>query len=188
MLVTGIPRSGSTKYCYDLAEKLGYKFYDEIFEIGVPADHKAVGLHELKIDEIFPKTVEFIETIDFERSVINNHEINYFILEKTDIFISRRNVQDAVWSFIAHSHKVVTHYHPHFRPDEMETIMRQIQHRWIDRIIFFYDYVIAKNKQIVIPELTFSDSTKYRERFSNFTRMVNGIGERLRLPPGLEYK
>jgi hypothetical protein len=188
MLVTGIPRSGSTKFCLDLSKSLGYNFYDEIFEIGVSSFHKTIGLHEVNLDVIHPKTPSFIKTIDFDKSVINNHEINFFILEKTDIFLSRRNVQDAVWSFLAHTHKLVSYQHPSLDTKMMNVVMRQIQHRWFDRIIFFYDYVVEYDKQITIPDLIFPDSSGYRERFAEFAPAVTELGKRLTLPDGLVYQ
>ena len=188
MIVTGFPRSGTTKFCYDLANKLGYTFYDEIFDIGVASYHKTIGLHELKLDTHHPKTPAFLKSIDLNTAVVNNHEINFFSLERTDIFLSRKNIQDAVWSFVAHVHQTVGYENPNLDPTYMYIVVRQILSRYGDRLVFFNDYVIENNKTITIPDLVYSDSTAYREKYSRFTTMVNDIGDRLRLPEGLEYK
>jgi hypothetical protein len=105
MIVTSFPRSGSTYYCMNLAKELGYTFYDEIFESGKM--HKnSLGLHEINLDTEYPKTPAYIKSIDLSTAVVNNHEINYFSLERTDIFLSRHNVQDSIWSYLAYSKKL----------------------------------------------------------------------------------
>ena len=188
MIVTSFPRSGSTKYCLDLANSLGYTFYDEVFEISTSTDHKTMGLHEVLLESVPPKTPAFIKSIDFDKAVFNNHEISYFSLEKTDIFLSRKNVQDSVWSFIAHTTKLITHRRPDIDQRTLGAVMQLLKHQWFDRLVFYYDYVIENNKTITIPEFTFPDSTPYREKYSRHKDSIDELGARLCLPDGLEFK
>ena len=188
MIVTSFPRSGSTKFCLDLANSLGYTFYDEVFEISTSTNHKTMGLHEVLLDSVPPKTPAFIKTIDFDKAVFNNHEINYFSLEKTDVFLSRQNVQDAVWSFIAHTSKLIVHQRPDIDQRMLDGVMQLIKHQWFDRLVFYYDYVIENNKTVTIPDLVFPDSTPYREKYSKHKESIDALGTRLRLPSGLEFK
>ena len=106
MIVSSIPRSGSTKYCSDLANKLGYRLLDEAFNINIEAKHKN-EIHELKLDVVYPKTVEFLKTVDFNTVVVNNHDTTWFNLVHTDIFVSRQNVQDSIWSYVAFIEKMM---------------------------------------------------------------------------------
>ncbi len=189
MIVTSFPRSGSTFYCINLANELGYKFYDEIFEQGY--HHKKDGVHEISLDIDYPKTPSYIKTIDFDKAVINNHEISFFTLQHTDIFLTRQNAQDAVWSYLAYSDKLISRYQPKIARNDilLKIILTQNLKRWLDRMIFFYDYIHEYNKPVDISKLEFSDSEIYRAKYSEFSSIIEEVGNgRLRLPQGVIFK
>jgi len=187
MIVTSIPRSGSTKFCYDLAQSLGYTYHDEIFDLSIHPRHKQ-ELHEFHLPEINPdKSADFFKSLDFDKSVINNHEMNFFILEKTDIFLSRQNVQDAVWSYIAYVTKLnITYGGLTF--DESQRAVAGTLFRRLLQMKFFYDYCVSFDKPITVPDLEFSPSETIREKFKHFKTQVESAGENLKLPKGLVYE
>ena len=183
MLITSLQRSGSTKFCMDLAKKLDYTYYDEIFEIGV-VNHKQ-AIHEITLDTIHPKTPAFIQTVDFSKAVFNNHEINFFTLEKTDIFISRQNVKDTVWAYAAYLLK----YFKLVAPDANTPMLAMLTlRRDLPRFKFFYDYCIAYKKDIVIPDLTYTNTSVFRNNYVYFTDIIDQFGQTLELPPGLIFE
>ncbi len=186
MIVSSIPRSGSTKYCSDLADKLGYQLLDEIFNINIEAKHKN-EIHELKLDVVYPKTVEFLKTVDFNKVVVNNHDTTWFNLVHTDIFVSRQNVQNSMWSYLAFIEKMLCQFTDPNPRQVHNTQVAMLQREFV-RAKFFYDFVIAYEKPVAIPELAYSDQTLYREKYSAFKPMIDHFGTVLKLPIGLTYK
>jgi hypothetical protein len=182
MIVTSLPRSGSTKYCVDLAKRLNLPFYDEIFELEINSNHKQ-SIHEITLDVVHPKTTAFIQSLDFEQCVINNHEINFFTLEKTDVFLSRRNVQDSVWSYLAYTDKYIKQYTGSSSDDQLHLLVG----KYLKRITLFYEYCSVNNKEIIIPDLDFSDSSKFREMYPQFKYKIDKFKETINLPRGLEF-
>ena len=183
MIVTSMPRSGSTKYCIDLATNLNLPLYDEIFEIDVDATHKQT-IHETMLDRIHPKTIEFIQSLDFDQCIINNHEINFFTLLHTDVFLSRHNVQDSVWSYIAYTDKYISR----ILGITCDARLRLLVSRYLKRIILFYEYCIINNKKIVISNLEFTDTSIYRSAYPQFTDQINKFKDTLNLPSGLVFE
>jgi|GEM_PF-6955895 len=186
MIVSSIPRSGSTKYCADLANKLGYRLLDEAFNINIEAKHKN-EIHELKLDVVYPKTVEFLKTVDFNTVVVNNHDTTWFNLVHTDIFVSRQNVQDSIWSYVAFIEKMMRLL-PSTNVRQIHNAQVVMLQREFVRAKFFYDFVIAYEKPVAIPELAYSNQTEYREKYSAFKPMIDHFGTVLKLPIGLTYK
>jgi hypothetical protein len=187
MIVTSIPRSGSTKFCYELAQSLGYDYQDEIFDLGIDPKNKQ-DLHEFYLPKINPdKSAAFLKSLDFNKSVINNHEMNYFILEKTDIFLSRQNVQDAVWSYIAYTTNLNMKYGGLNFDKSQEAVAITLSRRLI-QMNFFYDYCVTFDKPITIPDLEFNLSEKIREKFKHFKTLIDDAGKTLKLPKGLIYE
>jgi len=167
----------------DLAKQLGYKFYDEIFEYYADAFAKQT-IHEIHLDTVQSKSVEFIKTIDFEKSVFSNHDINFFSLEQTDIFLSRKNIQDNIWSMFAYYEKYIDTF---AGPVTDEKLLFFVQTD-LAKALYFYEYCVAYNKPIVIPDLVYTDSQIFRERYKRFRSEVISFGKKLMLPNGLEFK
>jgi len=188
MIVSSIPRSGSTKYCMEMAESLNLPFYDEIFEYHVNSNHKKL-IHRLDVEINNFKDIKSIKELDFSKCVINNHEISFFTLEHSDIFISRLNVQDSIWSYISYMDQYLIKVHENkFSDTERHFQLRNIVANRLRSIKYFYDYCNQLNKPIVIPELTYTDNREYRTKYSDFTEMVNRFGKILNLPDPLIYQ
>jgi hypothetical protein len=183
MIVTSIPRSGSTKYCMDLARQLGYQYYDEIFEYYADPFAKQT-IHEIHLGEMHPKTVKFIKTIDFEKSVFSNHDINFFSLERTDVFLSRKNIQDNVWAIFAYYEKYIDTF---YGPVTDDKLLISVQTD-LAKALYFYEYCVTCNKEIVVPDLVYTDSSIFREKYKRFKSEVLSFGRKLVVPKGLEFK
>lgn len=187
MIVSSIPRSGSTKFCIDLAEQMGYTYYDEMFDFLTDPSHKQ-GLHQIHLDTIHPdKSATFLKTIDFDRAVINNHEMNFFILKNTDIFLTRQNVQDAVWSYVAYITKYLMKFYKISFEESQRAMVQALRTRLL-QMKFFYDYCVAYEKTMTIPDLTFTDSDIIRNQFKHFKTQIEDAGSNLNLPKGLIYQ
>ena len=185
MIITSIPRSGSTKYGMDMAAHADLTYVDEIFELGMTTAHKVI-IHTTT--DIHPqlKTAAHISSLDFNKCVINNHEINWFLLENTDIFLSRKNVQDTVWSYVAYMseyHRVIHNLDTMVSDIIMHTHLTRLK----SRIQLFYEYCVVKDKPIVIPELEFTDQSIYRTKYSKWTPLILDMADNLILPKMLEF-
>lgn len=189
MIVTSLPRSGSTKYCMDLADKLGYQYYDEIFDLYDTTSIKQ-QIHEIKLKESHPRTAAFLNTVDFNKSVVNSHDINFFALERTDVFLSRKNVQDSIWSYIAFSDKWMTKQTPPSSPyyGQLMIAIGALLVRRLNEVRFYYEYCVTNNKTIVVPDLEFTDTAVYRDKYPMFKQKVEALAHTLILPAGLVYE
>jgi hypothetical protein len=193
MIVTSLPRSGSTKFCSDLAIKLNLPLHDEIFEYELAGDHKE-KLHLLSDTPQSPKDIIFVKSLDFTKCVINNHEISFFTLEHTDLFVSRRNVQDSIWSWITYIDQYFDVYMPRqsingadFESRKLQAIRGQLE-RMFKRTQYFYEYCIATNKEIIIPDLEYQNNKDVREKFTMFNHSIIAFKNRLVLPKGFVYE
>jgi hypothetical protein len=188
MIVSSFPRSGSTKYCLDLAKELNYTYYDEIFDLNVSFEHKQ-GLHEIHLDKIYPNgnTAAFIKEIDFSRAVINNHEMNYFTLANTDVFLTRKNVKDAVWSFVFYIIKYLVAIKKMDRKSAINVMQYTLRGR-LAQAKFFYEYCHVHDKEMVIADLTYTDTNLYRKMFPEFAEVIDDFEKVLTLPNGLVYE
>ena len=186
MIITSLPRSGSTKYCMDLSHPHSDLIYvDEVFELGMTTQHK-VAIHTITDIQHQTKTASSIAKLDFSKCVINNHEINWFMMENTDVFLSRQNVQDTVWSYVAYMDK----YHRviyNLDSTRGDLLMYSHLERLKLRIHFFYDYIITKNKTIVVPDLEFTDQSAYREQYSKWKPFIERMANNLTLPAGFVF-
>jgi hypothetical protein len=187
MIVTSLPRSGSTKYCMDLAYPNSDLIYiDEVFELAMTTQHKVL-IHRIKDIQHQPKTAEHISKLDFNTCVINNHEINWFSLENTDVFLSRKNVQDTVWSYVAYMYKYHSVIHK-LETHAIDNLLPFFLHLFKLRMHLFYEYIVVKNKSIEIPNLEFTAQSDYREKYSKWTDIISRMGDNLLLPSGLIFK
>ena len=59
MIVTSIPRSGSTKFCSNLSQQLNLPLYDEIFEYTIEFPHKE-DLHHIPTND--SKDIAFLKS------------------------------------------------------------------------------------------------------------------------------
>jgi len=196
MIVTSLPRSGSTKFCTELSETLKLPLYDEIFEYEVAVDHKE-KLHQISDAPASSKDIVFLKSLDFNQCVINNHEISFFTLEKTDIFLSRQNVQDSVWSFLEYIDRYLDSYLPgrvkldrasveyNFRK---HAILHASLERLLKRTRYFYEYCVATNKEIIVPDLTYRGNEDLKEKFKMFSDQITRIKSQLVLPNGFVYE
>jgi len=187
MIVSSIGRCGSTKFCYDLAKQLKVPLYDEILNMDIKKPLKHL-IHEMKVPEHNPKNPAFLRTIDFDRAVINNHSINFFNLQKTNIFLTRENVQDSFWSFVEITKRYFAVENPKLKGDALDSMIRQILQRELVHAQFFYEYCYVYNVQLVIPDLKFTDSKVYRERYEQFTNQIENFKEKIKLPSYLRYE
>jgi len=187
MIVTSIARSGSTKFCLDMAKELNLPLLDEIFELHVNPSHKQ-SIHELHLEKIYPKNPKFLHTVDLDKSVVNNHAINYFSLEKTNIFLSRKNVQDSFWSLLAYLEKYIHFFNPKVTNENlMKSLDRFLQYEMV-KAEFFYEYCHVFNREITIPNLQFRDSMIYRERYKTYKDRIEKFKSKLILPDYLIYE
>ena len=182
MIVSSINRSGSTKYCLDLANKLGLPFYDEVFEYEVEKDHK-LYIHEINRDLTHSKEISFLNSIDFKKSVINNHSVNYFVLKNTDVFLSRENVQDSIWSYVAYMDKYFKHYR---QPSSV--FIPIVLNRMLSKTLYFYEFCTECDVAITIPDLSYKDSKLYRTEYSKYSDKINSIKSKIKLPNFLRYE
>ena len=196
MIVTSLPRSVSTKFCTDLSENLKLPLHDEIFEYELAMDHKE-RLHQISDAPASPKDVVFLKSLDFEKCVINNHEISFFTLEKTDVFLSRLNVQDSIYSWLEYIDRYLNSYLPEkikldqssieFNNKKHAIIQVQLE-RLLKRTRYFYEYCVATNKEIIIPDLTYRSNESVREKFKMFSGQIAVIKNQLVLPNGFVYE
>ena len=197
MIITSLPRSGSTKFCTDLAAKLNLPLYDEIFEFELNDEHKT-KLHQISDIEPVDKSILFLKTLDFEKCIISNHEISFFTLEKTDIFLSRKNVQDSVWSWLEYMDRYFDQFikenGPMGQPTQPEFKMKKmfllnfLLNRYLKRAKYFFEYCIANNKEVVISDLTYRDNTAIKEKFKFFSTKINNYKSELILPDGIVFE
>lgn len=185
MIITSIPRSGSTKYCVELAKMLNLPLYDEIFNFEVVQDHKQ-RIHNITLTETHPRNPAFLKTLDLTNSVVNNHCVNYFSLSHTDVFISRENVQDSFWSLLNYTEKYIKEY----TADLSQEI---IDYMLIDTMIneglkaqFYYEYCMEFNKNIVVPNYTYTDTKIFRDKYAKFAPMISKF--KIRVPKNLRYE
>lgn len=196
MIVTSLPRSGSTKFCTDLSENLKLPLYDEIFEYELAIDHKE-KLHQISDAPASSKDIVFLKSLDFNQCVINNHEISFFTLEKTDIFVSRQNVQDSIYSWLEYIDRYLNSYLPgrinldqasiEFNNRKHAIIHGQLE-RLLKRTRYFYEYCVATNKEIIVPDLTYRSNESVREKFKMFSGQIAMIKNQLILPNGFVYE
>ncbi len=185
MIVTSIPRSGSTKYCVDLAKMLSLPLYDEIFNFEVVQDHKQ-RIHEATITEIYPRNPAFLKTVDFKNCVVNNHCINYFSLLHTDVFISRENVQDSFWSLLNYTEKYIAEYVPDTKQENIDYMLQDVLINEGLKAQFFYEYCLEFNKVVVVPDLNYSDTKVLRNKYAKFEPLVSKF--KIRVPKNLRYE
>jgi hypothetical protein len=170
-----------------MAKKLNFILLDEIFDLHVNPTHKQT-IHESHLKNIYPKNPKFLYTVDLEKSVVNNHLINYFSLEKTNIFLSRKNVQDSFWSLLSYLEKYINFFHPELSNQQlMESIGRYLQEE-MQRAEFFYEYCHVFKKEITVPDLQFRDSKIYREKFKIYKDKIENFKSKLILPYNLIYE
>ena len=181
MIVSSINRSGSTKYCLDLANELCLPFYDEPFEYEVAVDHKQY-LHEIGQSLTQSKSISFLNSIDLDKSVVNNHNINYLTLRATSRFLSRQNVQDSIWSYIAYMDRYFKYYK---RPSSV--FLPFVIDRMLSKTLYFYEYCTESNVNIIVPDLTYKNNLEYRETYSRYKEKVDSIKNLIKLPIGFEY-
>lgn len=196
MIVTSLPRSGSTKFCTDLSENLKLPLYDEIFEYEVAIDHKE-KLHQISDAPASPKDIVFLKSLDFNQCVINNHEISFFTLENTDVFVSRQNIQDSIWSWLEYIDRYLdTYLAERTKLDQLSVEFNNRKHavihgqleRLLKRTRYFYEYCVATNKEIIVPDLTYRSNEDVREKFKRFSNQITGIKTQLVLPSGFVYE
>jgi len=196
MIVTSLPRSGSTKFCTDLSESLKLPLYDEIFEYEVAIDHKE-KLHQISDAPASSKDVVFVKSLDFKQCVINNHEISFFTLENTDVFLSRQNVQDSVWSWLDYIDRYLDIYLSEkskldLSSAEFKKMKNAVTHGQLERLLkrtrYFYEYCVATNKEIIVPDLTYRGNEEVREKFKMFSDQVTRVKSQLVLPSGFIYE
>lgn len=185
MIVTSVARSGSTKYCMDLAKMLDVPLYDEIFNYEVAHDHKQ-RIHEATLTEIHPRNPAFLKTLDLKNCVVNNHSINYFSLAHTDIFVSRQNIQDSFWSLLAYAEKYYLEYTKDTSIEFLEFLLRDVLVNEALKAQFFYEYCIEFNKKIVIPDLVYSDTKIFREKYARFEPLISKF--KIQVPKNLRYE
>jgi hypothetical protein len=187
MIVTSLPRSGSTKYCMDLSyPNSDLTYIDEVFELAMTTQHKVL-IHRIKDIKPQLKTAEYISKLDFDTCVINNHEINWFTLENTDVFLSRQNAQDTVWSYVAYMYKYHSTIH-NLENNMIDSLLPFFLHLFKLRMHLFYEYIVVKNKTVVFPNLEFTDQLTYREKYSKWSGLVTKMGDNLILPNGVIFK
>ena len=197
MIVTSLPRSGSTKFCSDLATKLNLPLYDEIFEFELNNDHK-IKLHQISNIEPVDKSILFIKQINFEKCIISNHEISFFTLEKTDIFLSRKNVQDSVWSWLEYMDQYLNEYikqnsrmgqstQEEFKMKKM-FLLNFLLTRYLKRTRYFFEYCIANNKEVVISHLDYRDNTYIKDKFQFFKTKIQNFANDIMLPNGIVFE
>ena len=196
MIVTSLPRSGSTKFCTDLSENLKLPLYDEIFEYELAIDHKE-KLHQISDAPPSSKDITFLKSLDFNQCVINNHEISFFTLEKTDIFVSRQNVQDSIYSWLEYIDRYLDTYLAERTKLDQSSIefnnrKHAIIHGQLERLLkrtrYFYEYCVATNKEIIVPDLTYRSNEGVREKFKMFSGQITRVKENLILPSGFVYE
>ena len=196
MIVTSLPRSGSTKFCTDLAESLKLPLYDEIFEYELAIDHKE-KLHQISDAPPSSKDVVFLTSLDFKQCVINNHEISFFTLENTDIFLSRQNIQDPIYSWLEYIDRYLETYLPgKIKLDQSSVEFGHRKHaiihgqleRLLKRTLYFYEYCVATNKEIVVPDLVYRSNEGVREKFKMFAGQISRVKENLVIPNGFVYE
>lgn len=183
MIITSIPRSGSTKFTQDYAIAHGLKFYDEILEPLAPWRHKNEH-HESRLSEFHPKDPTFLRNLDFDSCVINNHDMNYFVLLKTDIFVSRQNIQDSVWSYIAYTDLLIQTEFNRSSPDLVMSNTAKL----FKKIEMFLAFCAEFQKEIVIPQnIQYRDTLIFRDKFSWMRDQVDQFGSYIKLPNGFSY-
>jgi hypothetical protein len=196
MIVTSLPRSGSTKFCSDLSANLKLPLYDEIFEYEVAIDHKE-KLHQISDAPASSKDIVFLKSLDFKQCVINNHEISFFTLENTDVFLSRQNIQDSVWSWLEYIDRYLDIYLAEktkldVLSTEFSSMKNSVLHAQLERLLkrtrYFYEYCVATNKEIIVPDLTYRSNEDVREKFKMFSGQITRVKDHLVLPSGFIYE
>jgi hypothetical protein len=159
--------------------------YDEIFNFEVVQDHKQ-RIHETTLVETHPRNPAFLKTIDFNSCIVNNHCVNYFSLVHTDIFVSRENIQDSFWSLLNYTEKYINEYVPNLKQDVIDYMLQDVVINEGLKAQFFYEYCIEFNKNIVVPDLKYTDTKVFREKYAKFEPLISKF--KIRVPKNLRYE
>lgn len=141
MIITSVPRSGSTHYCNTLAKEQGKVFVDEPFsELNQKILTYKKRYHECS------KVLRSLKKIDDAWSnrdsyIISNHNMILPLLESTDVFLTRKDLKGAMNSLWHSLNKV-------FTPNEAEAYLKL----YLNWVLAFIDYVSKKNIQPLYSE------------------------------------
>jgi len=170
--------------------------HDEIFEYEVAIDHKE-KLHQISDAPASSKDIIFLKSLNFKECVINNHEISFFTLENTDIFVSRKNIQNSIWSWIEYIDRYIDIYlSEKTKLDRLSIEFNNRKHaiihgqleRLLKRTRYFYEYCIVTNKEIIVPDLIYRSNEDVREKFKMFSSQIIEFKNQLVLPSGFIYE
>lgn len=105
MIVAAAPRAGGTKFCMDLAEEYGLKFFGEVHprncsELGAEFSKNKAAIHETRHNQICSIN-EFFDLVEDHSNhvVLLNHSM-LFALNKATFYLMRKNFRNCVRSMI----------------------------------------------------------------------------------------
>jgi hypothetical protein len=141
MIITSIPRSGSTHYCNDLAVAAGKPFVDEPFS----ELNQSILTYKKRYHEC-SKILRAQNTVDDAWSnrdsyIISNHNMILPLLESTDVFLSRRDLKGAMRSLFHSLNKV-------FSREEALAYLKL----YLSWTHMFLKYISDRNIKVIIAE------------------------------------